>query len=412
MTPHLEHLEASDLPVEFGRYTLVGILGAGGMGRVYKAELRGPSGFRKELALKVIARSRGSSDEQLREEFFREARFSGLLKHENVVDVYDFGVEEGRPWLAMELLKGRSLAAILADGPLLPTAALDLALQVCAGLTHAHGLTIDGEPVELVHRDLKPANIMVTPRGVAKILDFGLARSAGAATDLTGTGTVRGTPAYMAPEQARLQDLDGRTDLFALGLILYELLTGRCLLARDNLMAVMMALVQLDETLRTPSVLRTAEAAVPGISPVLVKLLRQDPAERYSRASELAADLRLLQRSLPPGPDLRVAVAGEDPGPSSGSVVANVIMDTVPHVQMLSGTQSTRPSQALARRTNLAPDSASFVGRAADMAGSTRGTGSSRSWAPEAPGRPDWRAASPRVASPICCRSAACGSAT
>ncbi len=365
----LEYIVEADLPVDFGRYTLTGILGAGGMGRVFRAELRGPSGFRKELALKVIARRDGSSSERLKEEFFREARFSGLLKHENVVDVYDFGVEEGRPWLAMELLRGRSLAAILRDGPLPPTAALDLALQLCAGLTHAHGLVVDGEPVELVHRDLKPANIVVTPRGVAKILDFGLARSAGSGTELTGSGTVRGTPAYMAPEQARTQDLDARTDLFALGLVLYEALTGRCLLARENLMAVMMALVQLEATLQDPEVIRPAEEAVPGIAPVLAKVLKSDPAERYARAAELAADLRLLLQTLPPGPGLRAMVGGEEPGPSSGSVVAPVIIDTLPHAsQSIPGTHSTRPSQALARRTNLAPDTAAFVGRASDLA--------------------------------------------
>jgi len=366
----LEYLVESDLPIDFGRYTLTGVLGAGGMGRVFRAELRGPSGFRKELALKVIARRDGSSAERLQQEFFREARFSGLLKHENVVDVYDFGVEDGRPWLAMELLQGRSLAAILADGRLPPTAGLDLAIQLCAGLTHAHGLRVDGEPVELVHRDLKPANIVVTPRGVAKILDFGLARSAGAKTDLTGTGTVRGTPAYMAPEQARTQELDARTDLFALGLVLYEALTGRCLLARENLMAVMMALVQIEATLQDPEVIRPAEDAVPGIGPVFAKVLKSDPTERYARAAELAADLRALLQTLPPGPSLRHVVGGEEPGPASGSVVAPALVnETLPPMsQLMPGTQSTRPSQALARRTNMAPDTAAFVGRASDLA--------------------------------------------
>ena len=364
MAIRFETLRDRDLPVEFGRYTLTSVLGVGGMGRVFRAQLRGPEGFRKDVALKVIGRD-SSGDDRAHQEFVREARFSGLLKHPNVVDVYDFGVTDGRPWLAMEVVAGGSLQALLSEGPLPANATLDLAIQVCEALSHAHGLEVDGESVELVHRDLKPGNIVITPRGVAKVLDFGLARAAGGRTDLTVSGSVRGTPAYMAPEQARGDELDPRTDLFALGLILHESLTGQNLLMRENLVAVMMAIVQLEELLDDPTTFAAADAAAPGVSAVLRKLLRQDPGERYPRASEVAADLRMLLASLPPGPDLRHHIAGAPPAPSSASAL------TIPPPSLAPSsagvTWSTRPSRALARRTNLGPDSASFVGRADDL---------------------------------------------
>ncbi len=369
MSIAFESLRDADLPVDFGRYTLTSLLGVGGMGRVFRAQLRGPEGFRKEVALKVIGRS-STDDARAQQEFVREARYSGLLKHPNVVDIYDFGVTDGRPWLAMEIVDGGSLQALLSEGALPATAALDLGIQVCDALSHAHGLQVDGEPVELVHRDLKPGNIVVTPRGVAKVLDFGLARAAGGRTDLTASGTVRGTPAYMAPEQARGDELDPRTDLFALGIILFEALTGRNPLIRDNLVAVMMAIIQLEDVLDDPATLADADAAAPGVSAVLRKLLRQDPGERYPRASEVAADLRALLASLPPGPDLRRHVSGAPPSPSSASAlsVPPTVWAPPPGSHGSHGTWSTRPSRALARRTNLGPDSASFVGRAEDLA--------------------------------------------
>ena len=363
--PHA--LTEADLPVDFGRYALIGVLGAGGMGRVYRAQLRGPEGFRKEVALKVIARSSGDS-EQLLAEFSREARFSGLLKHPNIVDVYDFGVTDGHPWLAMELIEGQSLAALLTEGPLPATAALDLAIQIGEALSCAHRLEVEGEPVELVHRDLKPGNVMVTPRGVAKVLDFGLARAA-AADGLTATGMMRGTPTYMAPEQARGEPVDPRTDLHALGLVLFEALTGSSLLLRDTLMGVMMAIVQLEEALEEPATLAPAEAAAAGVEPVLHKLLRHDPVDRYPRASEVVADLRLLLASLPPGPDLKRHLSGAPALPGSGSALMGrpELLDAT---LLPDGTSSwsVRPSRALARKTNLGPDGGTFVGREADLA--------------------------------------------
>ena len=139
MPIRFESLRESDLPVEFGRYTLTALLGSGGMGKVFRAQMRGPEGFRKDVAIKVIGRQ-SSEAERAHQEFVREARFSGLLKHPNVVDIYDFGVEDGHPWLAMEIVEGGTLQTLLSEGPLPPTAALDLGIQVCDALSHAHGL--------------------------------------------------------------------------------------------------------------------------------------------------------------------------------------------------------------------------------------------------------------------------------
>jgi len=344
--------------VEFGRYRLTGIVGSGGMGRVFRAELLGESGFRKVVAIKVVRADPDAGDGRI-EEFRREARVGGLLRHPNVVDVYDFGVTDERPWIAMELVEGRSLAQLLRDGPLPALPALDCALQMAEGLTHAHGLEQDGEPVELVHRDLKPANVLVTPQGQVKITDFGVARASGARGDLTQTGGVRGTPAYMSPEQARGEHVDARSDLFSLGLVLLELLTGRMLLQRSNVLAVMMALLEVETLLE--EALPEAEAVCPGVGEVLRRLVRVDPGQRFPRASAAGGALRELA-SRTAGRTLRQHLEsdGEEPAtlrqaPAAFSAIFG------------SHGGSTRPSAALARRTNLAPDASSFVGRSADL---------------------------------------------
>ena len=242
-THSVDSVPPEELPITFGRYTLLRLLGQGGMGRVFEAELSGPSGFRKRLALKVVAERSFGQDDRSRDEFLREARIGGLLRHPNVIDCYDFGVTDGHPFIAMELVDGLSLRELVARGPLPPTVLLDCAVQICEGLAHAHGLVVDGEPLELVHRDLKPSNLLVTRQGLVKILDFGLARAsqavAGAevAGAITKTGTVRGTPSYMSPEQANGSDVDPRSDLFALGAVLFELATGERFFDADDLLA-------------------------------------------------------------------------------------------------------------------------------------------------------------------------------
>ncbi|HEY3123940.1 MAG TPA: serine/threonine-protein kinase, partial [Thermoanaerobaculia bacterium] len=211
-----------------GPYEIVSPLGAGGMGEVYRA--RDPR-LGREVAVKVLPASFSKDPDRLRR-FEHEARAAGVLNHPNITAVYDIGSHEGAPYVVSELLEGETLRSRLAAGALAPRKALDYAIQIARGLAAAHEKGI-------VHRDLKPENLFVTKDGRVKILDFGLAKlkqpetGAEKMTELpTGTagtepGVVLGTMGYMSPEQVRGQPADRRSDLFAFGAILYEMLSGQ-----------------------------------------------------------------------------------------------------------------------------------------------------------------------------------------
>ncbi len=345
------------LPRRFGRYELTALLGQGGMGRVYRATLSGPSGFRKEVALKVIrAREDDPTESELRvRAFIQEARVCGLLRHPNVVDVYDFGATDGQPWLAMEMIDGWPLDALLADHDLLPpTVVLDLSIQIAEGLLHAHELTDGGTLLALVHRDLKPANVLVTRQGLAKVMDFGLARATGGEDPLEVSGAVRGTPAYMSPEQAGGDELDPRSDLFSFGILLYELATGSRPFRRDNVIAQVMAIVQVEEALADPAFLAPVEARLPGLGPVLARCLRRDPSNRWASARQLLDALRALLRGQPPGPSLRSWADAVLQGDPTGAAP-----DTYSGLSV---------AAALSTRGNLTTASSPFVGREGDLA--------------------------------------------
>src|SRR5262245_44043245 len=213
-----------------GPYEVVALLGAGGMGEVYAA--RDPR-LGRDVAIKVLPASFAADPARLKR-FEQEARVVAALSHANILAIFDVGVA-ARPYLVTELLKGETLRSIIARGPVGLTRTADLALQLVAGLAAAHGRGI-------VHRDLKPENIFVTQEGVVKILDFGLAKVTSAVPGLseidgrdelaatigaTGVGLILGTVGYMAPEQVRGETADPRSDLFAVGTILYEMVSGQ-----------------------------------------------------------------------------------------------------------------------------------------------------------------------------------------
>ena len=209
------------LPATIGRYRVTGELGRGAMGVVYRGV--DPS-LDRPVAIKVIATRVGAvsaSSEELEARFLREARVAARINHPGVVTVYDAGREGDSLYLVMELIEGESLAERLSRGDYpTQTEALGLVARVAEALASPHNLGI-------IHRDVKPANIMLTKDGGVKVADFGVAKAVGEETNLTRTGIVVGSPAYMAPEQVRGQELDGRTDLFSLGVVLYELLLRR-----------------------------------------------------------------------------------------------------------------------------------------------------------------------------------------
>ncbi len=274
-------------------------LGAGGMGVVYLAEdLR----LGRRVALKFLPPQALPGDEELAR-FRREARTAASLSHPNVCTIFEIDEHDGRPFIAMELVEGRTLAALIAEGPLPLARALDIAVQVADGLIAAHARGI-------VHRDLKPANVMVTGAGLAKIMDFGLA-CAGEGTRLTREGSTLGTVAYMAPEQARGEAVDRRADLWALGALIYEMLTGRRPFRGEHDPAVVYAI--LHEEPEPPTALRTG---VPlELERIVLKALCKRPEDRYQHADDLRADLRRLAReTAEPSTALRGAAATTDPG--------------------------------------------------------------------------------------------------
>ncbi len=255
-----------------GRYTLERPLGHGGMATVYLAE---DTELRRPVAVKVLDEHL-ARDPEFRDRFVREARLAARLSHPNVVQVYDAGESEGRPYIVMEYVPGSTLAG---RGKLDPARAVAAALQACAGLQHAHD-------AGLVHRDVKPGNLLLRDDGVVKIADFGIARAA-ETTQLTQIGTVLGTAAYLSPEQAAGEVVTPATDIYALGAVLYELLTGRPPYQFDSL-ADLAAKQSSGEI--TPA--RDLEPGIPdGLEAAVMRCLARDPRFRPPSASELAREL-------------------------------------------------------------------------------------------------------------------------
>ncbi|MGE5176107.1 MAG: protein kinase domain-containing protein [Hyphomicrobiales bacterium] len=299
-----------------GPYEIVDLLGKGGMGEVYRA--RDPR-LGRDVAVKVLPRSvAGDRDRQQR--FEAEARAAGSLNHPNIITLHDVGIADGAPYLVTEILEGENLREIARRGPLAPERALQLVSEVAVGLAAAHGKGI-------VHRDLKPENLFVLPDGRVKILDFGIAKltRTEAAPDaeaettpvfasLTATGTLMGTVSYMAPEQLRDRPVDQRADLFALGAILYELLTGTQPFHGDTAADRVSAIL----TAEAPPLPAEVEEAVPGLGLLVARLLAKRPENRFHSAADFLFALELIRAHRPaPAAGARPAPGGAAGTPSA-----------------------------------------------------------------------------------------------
>ena len=273
-----------------GPYEIVAPLGSGGMGEVYRAR---DSRLDRDVAIKVLPGEVGAHPEKLRR-FAQEARAAAALNHPNVVAVYDVHSEGATPYVVSELLEGETLRSALQRGAMPVRRALELTMQIAAGLAAAHQKGI-------VHRDVKPANIFLTPDGRAKVLDFGLARVVEPGdTDLESTqvtdgpatrpGTVLGTVGYMAPEQVRGEPVDSRADVFALGVVCYEMLAGRRAFDRDSAVEVMAAIVR-DDPPDLPERVPTSVARV------VRRCLEKSPAQRFQSMTDLGFALEAVAAS-------------------------------------------------------------------------------------------------------------------
>jgi serine/threonine protein kinase len=267
-----------------GRYQLEGLLGQGGMAQVYRGT---DTVLGRTVAIKVLG-PQYTRDEAFVTRFRREAQAAARLNHPGVVSVYDTGSDQGVHYIVMEYVAGRTLAEILhQEGRLLPERAAEVAAQVAGALSFAHA-------AHLVHRDVKPANIMLTPGGEVKVMDFGIARAL--STDsLTQTATVLGTASYLSPEQAQGAAVDPRSDVYSLGVVLYEMLTGQAPFAGDSPVAVAYKHVREDPVLPTalvPEVGGDLEA-------VVMKAMAKNPANRYASAEEMKEDLERVLHGEP-----------------------------------------------------------------------------------------------------------------
>ncbi|HEX7256297.1 MAG TPA: serine/threonine-protein kinase [Gaiellaceae bacterium] len=274
------------------RYVSEQTLGHGGMATVVLAR---DDQLGRKVAIKRLSPAL-TGDDIFRERFLREARMAGQLSHPNIVAVFDVGEDDGVPYIVMEYVEGETLADLMArKGPLDADRGVDLVLQVCAGLEHAHS-------AGLVHRDIKPQNLLVRSDDTVKIVDFGIARLLNA-TQLTQVGTVLGTAAYLAPEQALGEPVTGAADLYSLGAVLYELLAGRPPYTFESLAEL------------TVKQREGPPPPIPGVSPeleeVVVHCLRADPSERPPSAAALARELAQASPEPPtqplPAPDATAA---------------------------------------------------------------------------------------------------------
>jgi len=278
-----------------GPYEILAPLGAGGMGEVYRAR---DTRLGREAAVKLLL-AEAASDPQRRQRFEQEARSASALNHPNIVTVYDIGSADGTTYIAMELVEGRTLRELLADGSLPVKKLLDLAVQTADGLARAHEAGI-------VHRDLKPENLMITRDGFVKILDFGLAKlTEPVSQDLSGMatmtaapptepGTVMGTAGYMSPEQASGQPLAFHSDQFSLGAILYEMATGQRAFHRKTGAETLVAIIR-----EEPEPIGQLNPRAPApVRWIVERCLAKDPEERYASTKDLARDLRSIRDHL------------------------------------------------------------------------------------------------------------------
>src|SRR5215467_2798786 len=273
-------------------YQIQDKLGEGGMGVVYKAR---DTKLDRTVALKFVAPHLVSEDSQ-RKQFQREAKAVAALDHPNVCTVFEIDEGDGTVFLAMAFVDGSTVRDLIAQRPLNVKAALDIAIQTAQGIRAAHEKGI-------VHRDIKPANVMVNLQKQVKIMDFGLAQLADAT--ITQTAAVAGTPAYMSPEQVQRQTTDRRTDIWSLGVMLYEMITGQLPFRAERTEAVLHA-IQTAE----PEPVTALRAGLPiGLDWIIGKCLAKNPAERYQHMDDLIVDLSTLRKKLDSSDGVRSGTA-------------------------------------------------------------------------------------------------------
>jgi eukaryotic-like serine/threonine-protein kinase len=286
-----------------GRYEILEKVGVGGMAEVYRALARGPGRYQRELIIKRILPHLADDPEFVRA-FVEEGKILGLLSHPNIVGVYDFGEADGRHYLALEYLDGPSLAALItraaaADQPLPVGVVAYVAREVCRGLAAVHTLCdLRGRPLNVVHRDVTPTNVMTTRQGAVKLLDFGVAKTVDAAR-MTRHGHIKGKVGYFAPEQVKGDPIDGRVDLFAVGILMHEALTLEYLFFGEG--GPLGAIYRVME-MPIPRLAERRPDVSPALDAIVMRALARDRDQRYPSAADMARDLDAVVAEIGGGP--------------------------------------------------------------------------------------------------------------
>ncbi|NOU29068.1 MAG: serine/threonine protein kinase [Polyangiaceae bacterium] len=289
------------LPARLGRYEVVGHLATGGMAEIFLCKLHGPSGFERPVVVKRILPYL-ARQKQFVDMFVDEARIISRIRHPNVVQVQELAQDDGELLLVLEYLEGESVASLMRRAKLTgisiaPALAAHMVSLACTGLHAAHELLADdGTPFGLVHRDVSPQNLFVTFAGEVKVLDFGIAKAKDRESR-TEAGQSKGKLEYMSPEQSKGEPLDRRSDVFALGIVLYELVTGKRLFRRGSPMATLDAIHR--EPVIPPS--RTTEGIPPELDRIVLTALARSPDGRFATAAEMARHLQIFARAQEPG---------------------------------------------------------------------------------------------------------------
>jgi len=322
------------MPDKIGKYEILEQIGVGGFGAVYKG--RDPF-IKRTVAVKTCQ----LNDEEIKSRFFREAELAGNLHHRNITTIYDFGVEGGIPYIVQEFLTGEDLDKVIKRGDALPIARkIEILMAICDGLGYAHQHSI-------VHRDIKPANIRILEDGSVKIMDFGIAKSLQAESNLTQTGITLGTSAYLAPEQIRGESLDQRTDMFALGVLAYELLSYRKPFRGEHLSTVLYKILN-----ENPEPLDAINPEIPAaLSAAVARAMEKTIEARYPNMEALRQDLLLIYRDLAESSSRFLTTPGLSPSaahPPSAPIDPDATIKT-PSKGLPTADSVTPPSGALAR---------------------------------------------------------------
>ena len=276
-----ENAPRRGFPERIGRYQILERIGRGAMGVVYRAH---DSAMRRDVALKVLMTDL-EDDPDIRARFHREAEAAARLSHPNIITIFDVGEDNDRLFIVMELLRGAMLRDFLKQAAPVPIErTIDLMYQLCTGLDAAHNVSV-------CHRDIKPGNIFVRSDGILKILDFGVARLA--TSSMTASGFIVGTPDYMSPEQARGEEIDGRSDIFSVGAVFFFMLTGQKPFPASELPALF---YQIQHEAPRPLL---AEEAPPELAGVVMKALAKERGERYQTCQDMMADLDVVRQAYP-----------------------------------------------------------------------------------------------------------------